>query len=114
MISESCDPAEFVCAAVGWDRMRLEAELDRELAAAELECDKARAAGERFKPGSSGYITFLKRARTWLDSGHVTPQMRRETKALLLALAESLAARGQIEEAKLHALRPRKAPTGRR
>ena len=114
MISESCDPAEFVRAAVGWDRMRLEAELDRELAAAELECDKARATGDRFRPGSSSYITFLKRARTWLDSGHVSPQMRRETKALLLTLAESLAARGQIEEAKLQALRPRQARASRR
>ena len=120
MISESCDPAEFVRAAVGWDRMRLEAELDRELAAAELECDRAQIAGGRVRAGSSGYINFLKRARAWLQSGHVSPQMRREIKALLMTLAEALVARGQLDEAALASLLPRKprvrpsAPQSRR
>ena len=106
MISPSYDPLEFVRAVAGWDRLRLEAELERELAAAELACERSFLAREQLPRACPSYVNFLKRVRDWLHTGYISRQMRRETKKLLLVIAEALAARGQIEPALVEKLRP--------
>ena len=118
VISPSYDPFEFVRAVTGWDRLRLEAELERELAAAELACERSFLAREQLPRACPSYVNFLKRVRDWLQTGYISRQMRRETKALLLVIGEALAARGQIEQSLVQKLRPpghgaTKPPTSR-
>lgn len=108
LISEHFDPDEFVRAAVGWSRLRLESEIEREVRATELLGDRAWAAREPPPHACRAYITFLKRLSEWLRSGVAPRHTRRETRALMLALGEALLARGQIEPSSLQNLQPRR------
>jgi hypothetical protein len=107
LISEQFDPAQFVRAVIGWDRLRLEAEMERELRDAELICGKAWV--ERRQPPREcrAYVTFLRRACDWLRTGATPRHTRRETRELMHALGSALAQRGQIDPTLLKGLEPR-------
>jgi hypothetical protein len=53
------------------------------------------------------YLAFLKRLRDWLGTGMAPRHSRRETRELMHAVGQSLAARGQIDEAALNTVKPR-------
>jgi hypothetical protein len=108
LISEHFDPEEFVRAAVGWNRLRLEGEIENELRAAELLADRARVRREQPPHACRAYATFLKRMADWLGTGVAPRHTRRETRALMLTLGQGLLARGQIEPQALQHLQPRK------
>ena len=92
---------------MGWDRLRLEAELERELDAAELICDKAWVARQQPPHACRAYVAFLKRVRDWLGTGAAPRHARRETRELMHAVAQSLAARGQVDPAAVKTVEPR-------
>ena len=108
LISEHFDPEEFVRAAVGWNRLRLESEIESELRAAELLADRAWVAREQPPRARRAYAAFLKRMADWLGTGVAPRHTRRETRALMLTLGQALLARGQIEPSSLQNLQPRK------
>ena len=108
LISEHFDPDEFVRAAVGWSRLRLESEIDNELRAAELVAEKASVAREPPPRACRAYAAFLKRTAQWLGSGVAPRHTRRETRALMLTLGQALLTKGQMEAASLRNLQPRK------
>jgi hypothetical protein len=107
LVSEACDPAEFVRAAVAWDRARVEAEVERELRAALLLWETSFFAKARPPRGCRPYANFLARLREWIGSGVAPRYARRDTRELLLAVSEALVRRGQMDPAALAALRPR-------
>lgn len=109
LISEHFEPDEFVRAAVGWNRLRLESEIEREVRAVELLGDRAWAAREPPPRACRAYVTFLKRLSDWLRTGVAPRHTRRETRALMLALGEALLARGQVEPSSLQNLQPRRS-----
>jgi hypothetical protein len=108
LISEQFDPEEFVRAAVGWNRLRLESEIENELRAAELLAERAWVAREQPPRACRAYATFLKRMADWLGTGRAPRHSRRETRALMLTLGQALLSRGQIEPQSLQHLQPRK------
>lgn len=110
MISEACDAAEFARAAVGWDRLRIEAEAERELQAAERLWRNTTSVKQPPPAGCRTYITFLVRLGEWLRCGTVPPYARRGTREPLLVIAEALVRRGQLDPSALPSLRgkPRK------
>jgi hypothetical protein len=112
LVSEAFDPAEFVRAAAGWDRGRVESEAERELRAVMLVWDRSLL--DRVKPprGCRPYAKFLERLADWLRTGRVPPFARRDTRGPFLVLAEALARRGQFDPAGLRPLRlpPRLRP----
>ena len=93
--------------AVGWDRLRLESELEREIDATELICGKAWVAREQPPRACRAYLSFLKRAREWLQCGVAPRHARRDTRQLLHALATSLASRGQVDAFAVKNVEPR-------
>jgi hypothetical protein len=107
LISEHFDPEQFVRAIVGWDRLRLEGELERELHEVELICGKAWINRQQPPAACRAYLTFLVRLRDWLGTGVAPRHSRRETRALMHTVGQSLAARGQIDEALLKTVQPR-------
>jgi hypothetical protein len=107
LISEHFDPEQFVRAIVGWDRLRLEAELERELHQVDLICGKAWVNRQQPPAACRAYLSFLRRLRDWLGTGVAPRHSRRETRELMHAVGQSLAARGQIDEALLKTVRPR-------
>jgi hypothetical protein len=108
LISEHFDPEEFVRAAVGWSRLRLEGEVDRERREAELLADKAWVTRQQLPRACRAYATFLKRVSDWLGTGLAPRHSRRETRALMLTLGEALVTRGQLDASSLQNLQPRK------
>lgn len=108
LISEHFDPEEFVRAAVGWNRLRLESEIENERRAAELLAEKAWVAREQPPRACRAYATFLKRMADWLGTGQAPRHSRHETRALMLTLGQALLSRGQIEAASLRNLQPRR------
>jgi hypothetical protein len=106
LISEHYDPADFVRAAVAWDRLRLEAEVERELEAAELTCERAWLEKKPTPHSCPTYVNFLRRVRDWLRSGAVSRQMRRDTRAHMFTIAEALVSRGQLERSAMSGLHP--------
>ena len=61
-MAASCDPADFARAALGWDRLRLEAEVERELVTAEALLRRAIVDKAQPPPGCRAYVSFLRRA----------------------------------------------------
>lgn len=108
LISEHFEPEEFVRAAVGWNRLRLESELERELREAELLGERAWVSHERPPHACRAYVTFLKRLSDWLGTGVAPRHSRRQTRALMLTLGQALLARGQVEPSALTPLQPRR------
>ena len=108
LISEHFDPEEFVRTAVGWNRLRLESEIENELRAAELLADRASIRREQPPQACRAYASFLKRTADWLCTGVAPRHTRREIRALMLTLGQALLARGQIEPQSLRPLQPRK------
>ena len=108
LISERFDPEEFVRAAVGWNRLRLESEIENELRAAELLAEKAWVTREQPPRACRAYAAFLKRMADWLGTGVAPRHTRRETRALMLTVGDALLSRGQIEPSSLRNLQPRK------
>ena len=109
LISDSFEPAEFARAAVGWDRLRVEAEAERELRAAELlwaASQRDRKPGARPR-GLGRYINFLARLCEWLRTGTAPRFARQDTRQPLLAIAEALVGRGQLDPSALARLRGR-------
>ena len=104
MVSERCDPAEFVQAAVAWSRLRLDTELEQEIAAAELARDRWRMRLGKAVPGCHTYLAFLRQLRQWLETGTFPRQGRRHTRELFAVLGEGLAAKGQLDPKVLEAL----------
>ena len=107
LISEHLDPEEFVRAALGWNRLRLESEIEGELRAAQLLADRAWVAREQPPHACRAYAAFLKRMANWLGTGVAPRHTRRETRALMLTLGQALLARGQIDPSSLRNLQPR-------
>ena len=105
MVSERCDPAEFVQAAVAWGRLRLDTELEQEIAAAELARDRWRMRLGDAVPGCHRYLAFLRQLRQWLQTGTFPRQGRRQTRELLAVLGGALVANGQIDPKVVEALR---------
>jgi hypothetical protein len=108
LISERFDPEEFVRAAVHWNRLRLEGEVERELREAELLAEKAWVTRQQLPHACRAYATFLKRVSDWLGTGLAPRHSRRETRALMLTLGQALVERGQLEPSSLQHLQPRK------
>ena len=108
LISEHFDPEVFVRAAVQWNRLRLEAEVERELREAELLAEKSWVTRQQLPHACRAYATFLKRLADWLGTGVPPRHSRRQTRALMLTLGQSLVSRGQLEETALRKLQPRK------
>ena len=88
--------------------MRLEAEIEREQREAELVAERAWVAREQVPHACRAYATFLRRLSDWLGSGVAPRHTRRETRALMLTLGQSLVTRGQLEPSSLRNLQPRK------
>jgi hypothetical protein len=105
MISERCEPAEFVDAALGWGRQRLDVELDQEIAAAELARTRAKMGLGPPPPGCHHYHAFLQQMRQWLRTGQFPRQGRRRTRELLAILGRAMAANGQLDPKAVEALR---------
>jgi hypothetical protein len=98
VISERCDPGEFVRSAAGWPRLRLEAELERELERASLACHRALLQRRGVPPvGCAAYMNFLKRLRDWLRTGRAPRSLRREPRELMAVVGQALAERGQLD-----------------
>ena len=91
---------------MGWERLRLEAELERELRDAELICGKAWVARERPPRSCRAYVAFLRRLQEWLRSGTAPRHTRRDTRELMHAVATALAARGQADPAAVKTVEP--------
>ena len=108
LISERFDAEEFVRAAVGWNRLRLESEIEHELRAAELLAERAWVAREQPPRACRAYAAFLKRTAEWLVSGAAPRHTRHQTRALMLTLGQALLARGQVEPESLRNLQPRR------
>jgi hypothetical protein len=108
LISEHFEPQEFVRAALAWNRLRLESELERELREAELLGERAWVSRERPPHACRAYVTFLRRLSDWLGTGVAPRHSRRETRALMLTLGQSLLTRGQVEPSALNHLQPRR------
>jgi hypothetical protein len=105
MISERCEPAEFVQAALSWDRLRLDTGLEQELAAAELVRDRARLGQGTLPSRCHHYVAFLRQLRQWLHTGQFPRQGRRRTRELIAILARALVAKGQLDPKATEALR---------
>jgi hypothetical protein len=110
LVSPSCDPTEFVRAAVAWDRARLAAEAQRELRTASLLCERSLIERTPTPPGCRSYVNFLARLEEWLGTGNVPRYPRRELRQLLLTIAEALVKRGQMDPMELAELHPRSSP----
>jgi hypothetical protein len=107
MVSERCEPLEFVQAAVAWSRLRLDSELDQEIAAAELARDRARIGFGAAPSNCHRYLVFLRQMREWLRTGEFPRQGRRRSRELLAVLGAALVARGQLDPRAIEALRHR-------
>ena len=105
MVSERCDPDEFVQAAAGWSRLRLESELRQEIAAAELARDRGRSGLATTPDGCYRYLAFLRQLDTWLQTGTFPKQGRRRTRALITTLAEAMVSSGRLDANLLRPLR---------
>ena len=104
MISERCEPAEFVRAAQAWDRSRLDRELEREIAAAELVRDRAGLGSGTSPSRCHQYIAFLRQLRQWLIAAQLPRPRRHGTRELITAVARALAEKGQLDPKAMDAL----------
>lgn len=104
LTSEACDALEFARAAVGWGRLRVEAEVERELQALDFLRERARLECAPLPKGLYGYVNFLRRLGDWLRTGHAPRHARRDTREPMRAIAEALARRGQLDAPALAAL----------
>ena len=93
--------------AAEWSRLRLESELQQEIAAAELARDLGRSGLAATPAGCYRYLAFLRQLSTWLQTGTFPKQGRRRTRALITALAEGMVSSGQLDA---HLLRPLRRP----
>ena len=105
MISESCEPAEFVHAAKAWDWLRLEAEIEQEVVAAELAKERMRLRLAPAPRTCHAYLLFLRQLSHWLQTGAFPRQGRRRSRQLIAEVAERLAAKGQVDRSAVDALR---------